>query len=40
MFIGHWAPAMIAATHKDAPSLPVLFVAIIGPAVIQYMEMK
>jgi hypothetical protein len=27
MFIGHFAPAMIAATHKDAPSLPVLFVA-------------
>jgi hypothetical protein len=27
MFIGHWAPAMVAATHKDAPSLPVLFVA-------------
>lgn len=27
MFIGHWAPAMIAATHKDAPSLPVLFIA-------------
>jgi hypothetical protein len=27
MFIGHWAPAMVAATHKDAPSLPVLFIA-------------
>ncbi len=27
MFIGHWAPAMVAATHKQAPSLPVLFVA-------------
>jgi hypothetical protein len=27
MFIGHWAPAMVSATHKDAPSLPVLFVA-------------
>lgn len=27
MFIGHWAPAMVAATHKDAPSLPLLFVA-------------
>lgn len=27
MFIGHWAPALVAATHKDAPSLPVLFVA-------------
>jgi hypothetical protein len=27
MFIGHFAPAMVAATHKDAPSLPVLFVA-------------
>ena len=26
MFIGHWAPAMVAATHKDAPSLPVLFI--------------
>jgi hypothetical protein len=24
MFIGHWAPAMVAATHKDAPSLPML----------------
>jgi hypothetical protein len=27
MFIGHWAPAMFAATRKDAPSLPVLFIA-------------
>jgi hypothetical protein len=27
MFIGHWAPAMIAATHRQAPSLPVLFIA-------------
>lgn len=27
MFIGHWAPAMVAASHKDAPSLPVLFIA-------------
>ena len=27
MFIGHWAPALVAATHKDAPSLPVLFIA-------------
>jgi hypothetical protein len=27
MFIGHFAPALLAATHKDAPSLPVLFVA-------------
>ena len=27
MFIGHWAPAMVAATHKDAPNLPVLFIA-------------
>ncbi|MEQ1540213.1 MAG: metal-dependent hydrolase, partial [Sphingorhabdus sp.] len=26
MFIGHFAPALIAATHKDAPRLPVLFV--------------
>lgn len=26
MFIGHWAPALAAATHKDAPSLPVLFI--------------
>lgn len=27
MFIGHFAPAIAAAAHKDAPSLPVLFVA-------------
>ena len=27
MFIGHFAPALIAATHKDAPRLSVLFVA-------------
>jgi hypothetical protein len=27
MFIGHWAPAMVAAAHKDAPSLPILFIA-------------
>lgn len=27
MFIGHWAPALLAAPQKDAPSLPVLFVA-------------
>lgn len=27
MFIGHWAPALVAATHKDAPGLPVLFIA-------------
>jgi hypothetical protein len=27
MFIGHFAPAFVAATHKKAPSLPVLFVA-------------
>lgn len=27
MFIGHFAPAMLAARHKDAPSLPLLFVA-------------
>ncbi len=26
MFIGHFAPALIAATHKDAPKLPVLFI--------------
>ena len=26
MFIGHFAPALAAATHKDAPSLPVLFI--------------
>ena len=27
MFIGHFAPALLAATHKDAPRLPVLFIA-------------
>lgn len=27
MFIGHWAPALVAATHKKAPSLPILFIA-------------
>ncbi len=27
MFIGHFAPALVAATHKHAPSLPVLFIA-------------
>jgi hypothetical protein len=27
MFIGHFAPALVAATHKEAPALPVLFVA-------------
>jgi hypothetical protein len=27
MFIGHFAPALAAATLKDAPRLPVLFVA-------------
>jgi hypothetical protein len=27
MFIGHWVPAMVAATHKQAPSLPLLFIA-------------
>ena len=26
MFIGHFAPAMLVATHKEAPSLPVLFI--------------
>jgi hypothetical protein len=26
MFIGHFAPAIAAAAHKDAPSLPVLFI--------------
>lgn len=26
MFIGHFAPAMLAARHKDAPSLPLLFI--------------
>ena len=27
MFIGHYAPAMIAATHPKAPGLGTLFVA-------------
>ncbi|MBL0924155.1 MAG: hypothetical protein IBJ12_06770 [Sphingomonadaceae bacterium] len=27
MFIGHWAPSLIAATRKDSPSLPTLFIA-------------
>jgi hypothetical protein len=27
MFIGHFAPAIIAASHKKAPSLPALFIA-------------
>jgi hypothetical protein len=27
MFIGHFAPAMVAAVHKEAPSLPVLMIA-------------
>jgi hypothetical protein len=27
MFIGHFAPAIVAASHKEAPSLPVLFIA-------------
>lgn len=27
MFIGHWAPALVAATHKEAPKLGVLFFA-------------
>jgi hypothetical protein len=27
MFIGHFAPAIFVATRKDAPSLPVLFLA-------------
>ena len=26
MFIGHFAPAIAAASHKDAPSLPILFI--------------
>lgn len=26
MFIGHFAPALIAARHRDAPSLPLLFI--------------
>lgn len=25
MFIGHFAPAIVAATHKDSPNLPTLF---------------
>ena len=27
MFIGHWAPALVAGTHKDSPGLGTLFVA-------------
>lgn len=27
MFIGHWAPAMVAATHRKAPRLGTLFIA-------------
>lgn len=27
MFIGHWAPALVAATHPRSPGLPALFVA-------------
>jgi hypothetical protein len=27
VFVGHFAPALIAATHKDAPPLPILFIA-------------
>ena len=27
MFIGHWMPALVAATHKNAPRLGTLFVA-------------
>ncbi len=27
MFIGHWAPALVAATDRRAPSLGVLFIA-------------
>ncbi len=27
MFIGHWAPAFIAAAHPKAPRLGTLFVA-------------
>ena len=27
MFVGHFAPALVAAVHKDAPRLPVLFIA-------------
>ena len=26
MFVGHFAPALVAATHKQAPSLPILFI--------------
>jgi len=26
MFVGHFAPALVAATHRKAPSLPVLFI--------------
>ncbi len=26
MFIGHFAPALVAATHRRAPSLPLLFI--------------
>jgi hypothetical protein len=28
MFIGHFAPALLVASRKDAPSLPVLFLAV------------
>ncbi len=27
MFIGHWAPALVAATQKNAPKLGLLFIA-------------
>ncbi len=27
MFIGHWMPALVAATHKNAPRLGTLFIA-------------
>jgi hypothetical protein len=27
MFIGHFAPALVAATHPKAPRLPILFIA-------------
>ena len=27
MFIGHWAPALVAATHRHAPRLGTLFIA-------------
>ncbi len=27
MFIGHWAPALVAATHPRAPRIAVLFIA-------------